>query len=92
MDIELINKAIDHFGKESQITKAVEEMGELTAELCRSLNHYGTNVNIIEEIADVLIMMTQLKEIFGPDLVDTHIAVKMRRLKNLIDDESRYLK
>lgn len=67
-------------------------MAELITELARSMNNRGMNVNIVEEIADVLIMMNQLREIFGADLVDCHIGIKMRRLKQLIADESRYLK
>lgn len=87
--IETIQKAIEHFGKESQIAKAIEEMAELTAELARFQNNRGMNVNLIEEIADVYIMMAQLREIFGHDLVDCHIAIKLRRLKGMIQDSSK---
>jgi hypothetical protein len=86
MDIEIINNAIDHFGRESQISKAIEEMAELTSELARAQNNRGMNVNLIEEIADVSIMIAQLREIFGPDLVDCHIEIKLRRLKGLLQD------
>ena len=83
---QTISRAIDHFGKYSQISKAIEEMAELTAELARAQNETGMNVNLIQEIADVSIMMLQLREIFGPDLVDCHIAIKLNRLKGRMDE------
>ncbi len=85
MDIGLINIAVEHFGKENQISKAIEEMAELTCELARYQNNKGMNINIIEEIADVCIMVEQLKQIFGNDLVDCHIKMKLKRLKSRIE-------
>lgn len=85
MDREIIIKAIDHFGKESQISKAIEEMSELTCELARSQNNRSMNIKIIEEIADVSIMMNQLKLIFGEELVQNQISLKLRRLKLMME-------
>jgi hypothetical protein len=86
MDRDVIERAIDHFGKESQILKAVEEMAELSAELMRSMNSVGMNVKIIEEIADVMIMLEQLKVIFGEELVGNHVQSKLKRLKSRMDE------
>ncbi len=85
MQIEsTIEKAVSHFGVQSQISKAIEEMSELTTELARFQNKIGMNVNIIEEIADASIMLEQLKVIFGPELVETHIKLKLKRLEALL--------
>lgn len=93
MDNEIIKLAIEHYGNKSQIAKAIEEMSELVSELARYQNDIGMNIKIIEEIADVIIMAEQLKEIFGPDLVDNHIGMKLRRLKKrIVEMEEKSLK
>lgn len=84
MDSEVLQQAIDYFGKDKQIRKAIEEMAELITELARA--ERAMNVNIIEEIADVTIMIQQLSLIFGSELVNHQVSTKMRRLKNLIQD------
>lgn len=84
MDTLIISRAVDHFGKESQIAKAIEEMAELTTELARFQNNKGMAINIIEEIADVAIMIEQLKYIFGPDLVEGKMRQKVKRLEGLM--------
>lgn len=86
MDTDILVKAIDQFGNQNQISKAIEEMSELISELARYQNNKGMNVNLIEEIADVSIMVDQLKLIFGSELVDCQRAVKLRRLKGILDD------
>ena len=54
-----IKQIVEHFGTAEQIVKAKEELIELLA----ALNRNDTD-NIIEEIADVEIMLEQLKYIF----------------------------
>lgn len=73
-------KAVEHFGPRAQIIKAIEEMGELSAALARGLNNIGTVEAVIEEIADVTIMMRQLRFIYGPERVDAEIERKLARL------------
>ena len=58
--IKVLKKAISFFGEEMQIFVAVEEMGELLQELSKFKRREGDVNNIIEEIADVEIMMQQL--------------------------------
>ena len=64
-DRKICEEAVRQFGRISQITKAVEEMGELTQALARWLNGDPDWDNVIEEIADVEIMLEQLKYIVG---------------------------
>ena len=56
-----LEEIIKYFGKEKQIIKCVEELSELQKELCKSVNGKGNLDNIIEEIADVEIMLKQIK-------------------------------
>lgn len=74
-------KAVDIYGKPSQLVVAMEEMSELTKELSKNIRG-ASNVNAIsEEIADVEIMIEQLKLIFqNRSEVDIIKAYKLRRL------------
>ena len=81
--------AINHFGVEGQINKAVEEMGELITELSRrNLSRYDKD-RVAEEVADALIMLEQLRIIFGASKVDGYIAEKLERLKKTINGDWR---
>ena len=59
----ILNKAIKHYGKENQIGIAQEEAAELIQSLSKSRR--GLDHNVSEEIADVEIMLEQLKIIFN---------------------------
>lgn len=56
---------IRSFGSKWQDMKAIEEMSELQKELCKDLGGQGNTDHIIEEIADVQIMLNQLMIIYG---------------------------
>ena len=83
-----LEKAIQHFGIHKQINKAIEEMAELTTELARYQNGVAMNVNIIDEIADVSIVISQLRLIFGQDLVDNRVQEKLHRLESRMTNTS----
>ena len=59
------HKIADHYGEEHQMLKAVEEMAELTQAIVKGISgenpQYSVNMNLIEEYADMMIMMEQLK-------------------------------
>jgi NTP pyrophosphatase (non-canonical NTP hydrolase) len=83
---ELYEKAIEKFGKDNQLTVAVEEFSELTKEICKHKRGADNLDNIIEEMADCYIMLSQLQIIFGIDYEDLMNAIdqKEKRLgKNL---------
>lgn len=50
----------DHYGEEHQMLKAVEEMAELTQAIIKYLDDPAEWNALIEELADVLIMVEQL--------------------------------
>ena len=56
---EILNAAIRTFGEEAQERQAIEECSELIEAICHK--HRGRKHNIAEEIADVEIMLEQLK-------------------------------
>lgn len=71
------------FDWHSQIVMAIEEMSELTKELTKALRGYSRRGNVIEEIADVEIMLAQLKVVFSVanDELDKEKKRKLERLK-----------
>lgn len=63
-ELEVLRRAIERYGAKSQINMAIEEMSELTKELCKHLRGRENRNHISEEIADVAIMLQQLVTIF----------------------------
>ena len=59
IDDERIKTIADHYGIENQMRQLAEECSELAVEASHSAR-IGTTVKIIEEMADVLIMMEQV--------------------------------
>lgn len=57
--------ALDEWGKDLQVIMAIEEMAELTQALTKDLRGIPDSDNILEEMADVEIMLTQLKIVYG---------------------------
>ena len=83
-------RAINHFGVEAQTEKAMEEMGELITELSRRHSSRGDKEKIAEEVADALVMLEQLRIIYGGERVDGYVAQKLARLeKNMNGDWKR---
>lgn len=52
---EILEKALDTYGVEAQRQMCIEEMSELTKELCKNSRGRMNEEQIAEEIADVLI-------------------------------------
>ncbi len=69
-------------GKDLQIWKAVEEMAELTKELAKFKGgDYRNQPGLVDEIADVTVMMEQLRIMFGiNEAVQARMDFKVRRL------------
>lgn len=92
-------KALEIWGKDTQVEMTIEKMAELTfalQKLKRLLNIDGvtTNIpitkaiqNVQEEVSDVWIMMNQLKIIFGIEDINKIIRNKLRRLLNRIENK-----
>lgn len=71
---ELFQQAINHFGDSSQMLKTVEEMDKLTQAILKfhlapiwGKQNIHIHRNLLEEMVDVEIMLSQLKLIFGSD-------------------------
>ena len=87
-NLAIYRKAIEKFGDDSQINMAMEEMSELTKELCKWKRGNQNFEEILEEIADVYIMMHQLTLIFDDATemnVIKNIDYKTKRLEKIIN-------
>lgn len=60
-----LEKAIKTYGKDMQLNVAIEELSELIKEICKNKRGSNNRENIIEEIADCIIMIDQIAIIFG---------------------------
>jgi hypothetical protein len=87
MDIAILQQAVDTWGVESQVIMAMEEMAELTVALSHAWR--GREANVIEEIADVQIMLDEMKLIFGESAVNQAIGEKLSRLKKRLDNADK---
>lgn len=84
--VAVYNDALATFGTETQLTVALEEMSELQKEICKALRGFTHPAELAEELADVTIMLEQLRLIFsiGP-AVDQMVGRKLARLRQRID-------
>lgn len=62
---EIYTKALEVFGAEAQTLMVFEEMAELQKELCKHARGKDNKAAIAEEIADVEIMLEQMKILHG---------------------------
>lgn len=79
----LCESIFDYYGKENQIKKTKEELKELY-----SIIDDGYEDNIMDEIADCLVMLTQLKYHFGYDRINERINYKLNRQLERMEKES----
>lgn len=92
----VLKRAIDHYGIDHQLTKTVEELSELTKEICKlkiaGKDFNGADLirarqNLLEEKADVYIMLMQLDLFFGESLV--FIDAEIARLEERMNEEDK---
>ncbi len=87
---EIIEAAIDRYGKEHQIIVAIEELSELQKELTKYLRGARNLRNIAEETADVRIMLSQLGFIFNNfESVTEWEGKKLYRLWERLDGKEK---
>jgi hypothetical protein len=79
---DILNSAIAKWGVESQTMMAIEEMSELQKEICKMKRGQFDKEHILEELADVQIMIWQLEIIFGEP--KDQISKKLARLEELV--------
>jgi len=91
---EIFQKALDKWGIRSQVNQLFEEMAELVIALNKFNRAKNDNIRedrvhaIIEEIADVELMLDQMKNIFHcKERVEEQYKMKFNRLIRLVMEE-----
>ena len=87
---EIIQKAIHHWGSMQQQIVCMEECAELTQAISKMIRYPDKSTdNITEEIADVLICIEMLKEIYGisEEEIESVIDQKLERTRKRIKGE-----
>ena len=86
-DREIYKKALDKWGEGKQTIKVIEEMSELTKELCKSLVGGSDRKAIVEEVADVKIMIEQLEMFLEiKEEVGVYRQIKIDRLEKRLSN------
>ncbi|MBR1949025.1 MAG: hypothetical protein IKA30_04465 [Alphaproteobacteria bacterium] len=84
----VLKRALETWGEEAQMLMVVEEMSELMKEVLKNINRKKNNIDeIIEETADVEIMLEQLKENYKiAEKVEAYKAEKIKLIAKRLDD------
>lgn len=92
-ETDVFKDAINEFGEAAQVLMVFEEMSELQKELCKWLRNGATRAlvqNIAEEIADVEIMLAQMKILFEVgSLVERYRRGKTMRLASRVEEAKK---
>lgn len=98
-ELETLQDAVRVFGEGKQIIKAIEELGELTQALCKFQAEWSADDavalydHVAEEMADVYIMLEQLKIIYANhDWVNAWAREKLARLRARVDQHGEAAK
>ena len=77
----VLKQAVLHFGYRAQALQTIEECGELIQVLCKDLNDRLQDRDaLIDEMADVQLMLWQLEEFVDINAVKTRMNEKAERL------------
>lgn len=88
---EICRRALEAFGAQAQVMMAIEEMSELTKELCKNGREKENATHIAEEIADVEIMLRQMVMLFDcAGQVETFRRYKLERLAERIKEAKKW--
>ena len=85
-----LKKIANHYGFSNQLQMLVEEMAELTQAICKYKRFENAKErvdifeNLVEEVADVEIVLSQIKMLVGEKAVNKKVEEKIaRQLKRI---------
>lgn len=85
---DIYRAALTKWGEEAQFDQAVEECAELIAALKHFKRDRVGQQHVIDELADVALMVGQLSFMLGEDRVEKAIESKLCKLKELLASDS----
>jgi NTP pyrophosphatase (non-canonical NTP hydrolase) len=86
--MNILERAIETYGKDMQLNVAVEELSELIKEICKHKRGADNLENIVEEIADCYIMIEQLMLMLDINYsqVYNQMRLKIQRLEERLKE------
>lgn len=85
LNTNLLILTISKYGMEKQKIKTSEEAAELIQAILKDV--LGEPHNVEEEIADLEIMLAQMRLIYNQDTINGYIEAKLERLKRRINNK-----
>lgn len=85
---DIYEKTISKWGEEAQYDQMIEECAELIATLQHFARGKVRHETVVEELADVYLMVGQLTYMFGEDCLQEAVDRKIAKLQLLLDDEA----
>ena len=91
IDSNVVKKSIEHYGADLQTVVCMEECAELIQAISKMKRGKDTRDNLIEEMADVMICMEILKQVYGisDNEIQNYVCQKQNRsIERMKSDES----
>ena len=88
----VVKKGIEHYGKDVQSTVCMEECAELIQAVSKMKRGKDNRDNLIEEVADVMICIEILKQVYGisDNEIQNYVCQKQNRsIERMKSDESQ---
>ena len=84
----IYQRAVDTYGDDAQLIMCIEEMAELTQEISKHFRGKTGVLRLADEMADVEIMLEQLKLIFkNSHAVEMFKTDKLKRLEERLNEK-----
>ena len=94
IDSNVVKKSIEHYGADLQTVVCMEECAELIQAISKMKRGKDNRDNLIEEIADVMICIEILKQVYGisDNEIQNYVCQKQNRsIERMKSDESQEL-
>ncbi|MBN2645780.1 MAG: antitoxin [Desulfuromonadaceae bacterium] len=88
-DHQLYRRTVQRWGEDAQYDQAIEECAELITALLHYRRDKVADQQIIDELADVSLMVGQLSWMFGEERVQQAVERKLEKLEGLLADPER---
>ena len=91
IDSNVVKKSIEHYGADLQTVVCMEECAELIQAISKMKRGKDNRDNLIEEMADVMICMEIMKQVYGisDNEIQNYVCQKQNRsIERMKSDES----
>ena len=92
IDSNVVKKSIEHYGADLQTVVCMEECAELIQAISKMKRGKDNRNNLIEEVADVMICIEILKQVYGisDNEIQNYVCKKQNRsIERMKSDESQ---